>query len=160
MLPDLPDNLFRDHFIRPIQSLLQQNPDTLILLVPHVRDILCSHSVFPQGVRDREFGVLPPVSFHTVLTTTRSHIKFSTLCLLKSVRLLPNPCVFSLDGIQFGVSTVDVLHHIKSQQYVQRPQRPVSEGEVPPPSDAMANLCRHILEQRRLEFFTVLIINI
>lgn len=66
--------------------------------------------------------------------------------------MLPNPCQFFLNGIRFGVSTVDVLYHLKNQQYIQRPQQPpleASNDTVPAPQDVMANLCRHVLEQRR-----------
>lgn len=53
--------LFQQAFLNPLQSLLQQNPGTLVLLVPHVRDLLNSHVVFPQGVGEGDFGNLPSV---------------------------------------------------------------------------------------------------
>ncbi|KAF8584710.1 DNA polymerase alpha, subunit B [Ramaria rubella] len=128
-LPSSPLALFQQTFLNPIISLLQQKPDTLILLVPHVRDLLNSHTVFPQGVGEGIFGNLP-----------------------SSIKVLPNPCTFSLNGVRFGVSTVDVLHHLKNQQYIQRPQQPpsgVSNSTIPAASqDMMANLCRHVIEQR------------
>ncbi|KAF8517371.1 DNA polymerase alpha/epsilon subunit B-domain-containing protein [Hysterangium stoloniferum] len=125
-LPSSPLSLFQQSFTHPMQSLLQQNPDTLILIVPHVRDILCSHTVFPQGCGESDFGILP-----------------------SSIRILPNPCIISLNGVRLGISTMDVLYHLKNQQYIQRPMQ-VSNGIAtqPAPSDAMANLCRHVLEQR------------
>ncbi|KAF8477895.1 DNA polymerase alpha/epsilon subunit B-domain-containing protein [Gautieria morchelliformis] len=128
-LPMAPLALFQQCFLNPILSLIQHNPGTLVLLVPHVRDLLNSHVVFPQGVGEGDFGQLPT-----------------------SVKVLPNPCLFSLNGIRFGVSTVDVLYHLKNQQYTQRPQQlPIdaSNSVVPPAQqDVMANLCRHVLEQR------------
>ena len=53
--------LFQQAFLNPILSLIQQNPGTLVLIVPHVRDLLTSHAVFPQGVGDGDFGNLPSV---------------------------------------------------------------------------------------------------
>ncbi|KIJ54843.1 hypothetical protein M422DRAFT_200787 [Sphaerobolus stellatus SS14] len=124
-IPLPPSALFQQYFVKPIQSLLQQNSDTLVLIVPHVRDILCSNAVFPQGTGSGDFGTLP-----------------------SAVRVIPNPSIFSLNGISFGVSTVDVLYHLKNQQYIQRPQHPTGAPTASLPPDAMANLCRHVLEQR------------
>lgn len=53
--------LFQQAFLNPILSLIQQNPGTLVLLVPHVRDLLSSHVVFPQGAGEGDFGNLPAV---------------------------------------------------------------------------------------------------
>lgn len=38
-----------------------QHSDMLILLIPHVRDILCSHAVFPQNASEMDFGPMPSV---------------------------------------------------------------------------------------------------
>ena len=148
-----PLGLFQQAFLNPLQSFLQQNPDSLVLLVPHVRDLLNSHNVFPQGLGDGDFGQLPSVGASSFSAYVQLH-NF----IVKSIKVLPNPCLFSLNSIRFGVSTVDVLYHLKNQQYIQRPQQPPScpltGTAAPAPQDVMANLCRHVLEQRRFAMVT------
>ena len=65
--------------------------------------------------------------------------------------LLPNPCRFSLNGITFAVTSVDVLFHLRKDEFVKRAMEVESVGpeDVEIPVDPMANLCRHLLQQRR-----------
>jgi len=81
---------------------------------------------------------------------------------LQRVQLLPNPSTFSVNGIIFGVTSVDVLFHLRKEEFF-KPAQEVSsmvqnqEGsepgmgvlEVEQKQDAMGMLCRHVLEQRR-----------
>ena len=68
--------------------------------------------------------------------------------------LLPNPCRFSLNGITFAVTSVDVLFHLRKDEFVKRAMEVESVGPegVEIPVDPMANLCRHLLQQRRWVF--------
>ena len=68
--------------------------------------------------------------------------------------LLPNPCRFSLNGITFAVTSVDVLFHLRKDEFVKRATEVESVGPegVEIPVDPMANLCRHVLQQRRWVF--------
>ncbi|GJJ15685.1 hypothetical protein Clacol_009963 [Clathrus columnatus] len=58
-LPASPLQLFQQHFMEPITSLLIHHSDMLIILIPHVRDILCGHAVYPQSASETDFGPLP-----------------------------------------------------------------------------------------------------
>lgn len=65
--------------------------------------------------------------------------------------LLPNPCRFTLNDISFAVTSVDVLFHLRKEEFVKRAVEVESSGPegVEIPVDPMANLCRHVLQQRR-----------
>lgn len=47
--------------MEPIKLLLTQHSDILVVLMPHVRDILCGHAVYPQNATETDFGPLPSV---------------------------------------------------------------------------------------------------
>lgn len=69
---------------------------------------------------------------------------------MKRVRLLPNPCRFSINGISFAVTSVDTLFHLRKEEFFRRtpdvdPLTLASE----PATDAMSNLVRNIFQQRR-----------
>ncbi|KAI0720520.1 DNA polymerase alpha, subunit B [Cerioporus squamosus] len=124
-----PADMFRTEFVGRLRDFLDSSPGSLVLLVPSVRDILSDHAVFPQCELSR------------------------TLCNDPRIRLLPNPARFTLNGVHVAVSSVDVLFHLRKEEYFKRapdvepltsPPDPEGQG----PTDAMANLCRHLLQQR------------
>lgn len=55
-----------------------------------------------------------------------------------------------IDDISFGVTSVDVLFHLRKEELFKRGVEyspiPAQPGEAP--TDSMANLCRHLLNQR------------
>ncbi|OCF32814.1 DNA polymerase alpha subunit B [Kwoniella heveanensis BCC8398] len=121
-----PTEIFRDQVSRRLQRIVDTSPNTVIILIPSVRDIVSRHMAYPQSMLDKE-----------------------VLGLSKRVRLLPNPCTFSINEILVAVSTVDVLFHLRKEELYQRAQ----EAEPDPQQltevkDAMANLIRHVLGQR------------
>jgi hypothetical protein len=71
----------------------------------------------------------------------------------QGVRLLPNPCQFSINEVAFGVASVDVLWALKSQEFFRKcgDAEPLKEGEKEDPGakDVMARVGRHLLRQRR-----------
>ncbi|THU82028.1 DNA polymerase alpha, subunit B [Dendrothele bispora CBS 962.96] len=118
---------FRRIFLKPLSEFLSSSPTSLAILIPSIRDLISSHVVFPQC----EFGL--EVSTHA------------------RIKLLPNPSVFSINGIRFSASSVDVLFHLKTQELPKRGEEVESVAPVAPDdsgSDTMGNLCRHILQQR------------
>jgi DNA polymerase alpha subunit B len=54
-----------------------------------------------------------------------------------------------LNDISFAVSSVDVLFHLRKEEFLKRGEEvesiPDDNG-----ADSMGNLCRHLLQQRRL----------
>ncbi|KAF6757583.1 alpha DNA polymerase [Ephemerocybe angulata] len=122
-----PSSIFRARFLDPLRKFLQGSPSSIVVLVPSVRDILSRHCVFPQSEFEAEL--------------TDSHPR---------IFLQPNPARFTIDDISFGVTSVDVLFHLRKEEYFKRGVElapiPATPGEVP--SDTMANLCRHMLNQR------------
>jgi len=68
------------------------------------------------------------------------------------LHLLPNPAQFSLNNVKFAVSSIDVLFHLRKEEFL---KRGAEVDSIPPLSgddtgtDAMANTCRHLLQQRK-----------
>ncbi|KAI6147356.1 DNA polymerase alpha, subunit B [Pisolithus tinctorius] len=119
-----PSEIFERHFQETLRDFLLQSPGSMVLLVPSVRDLISDHVVFPQ-CELRLFG-----------TDSRIHC-------------LPNPCRFSLNGVSFGVTSVDVLFHLRKEEYFKRLQEvDPSVSDLAPASDAMSNLARNLLQQR------------
>ncbi|KAF8837908.1 DNA polymerase alpha, subunit B [Paxillus ammoniavirescens] len=124
-LDDTPERLFQCQFTEKLQTFLIQSPGTTILIVPSINDIISDHAVFPQCELGVEFSGDP------------------------RIRLLPNPCRFSINGVSFGVTSVDILFHLRKEEFFRRapeidPLIPVSE----PATDAMSSLVRSIIHQR------------
>ncbi|KZT73834.1 DNA polymerase alpha, subunit B [Daedalea quercina L-15889] len=122
-----PANIFQRQFLAGISDFLTGSPDSQVLIIPSVRDIISDHAVFPQGELGAEFGQGP------------------------RIRLLPNPCRFSLNDVTFGLTSVDVLFHLRKEELFKRAQEvepvPPSGGDTSG-SDTMVNTCRHLLQQR------------
>lgn len=76
----------------------------------------------------------------------------------KSVHLLPNPARFKINDIAFAATSVDSLFHLRKVEYFKRGIEvdPLPSGPDDLPNDTMANLCRHLLLQRRLGFHSFL----
>ena len=70
---------------------------------------------------------------------------------IKRIHLLPNPARFTVNGISFGITSVDTLFHLRKEEYFKRGTEfsPLPAAADDLPNDAMANLCRHLLLQRR-----------
>ncbi|KAF9219255.1 DNA polymerase alpha subunit B [Gyrodon lividus] len=124
-IDETPEQLFQSHFTEKLQNFLIQSPGTTILLVPSVNDLISDHAVFPQCELAVEFSGDP------------------------RIRLLPNPCRFSVNGVSFGVTSVDTLFHLRKEEFFRRapeidPLIPVTE----PATDAMSSLARNIIQHR------------
>ncbi|KAI0345724.1 DNA polymerase alpha, subunit B [Trametopsis cervina] len=124
---DTPTEMFNKVFLDPLRDFLDSNPGAIALLVPNVKDLLSTHAVFPQDAFE------------------------SSLVNDPRIQLLPNPCHFVLNGVVFAVSSVDVLFHLRKEEYF----IPMSEWHSVTPDthevsadDVMAGLCCHVLEQR------------
>jgi len=99
-----------------------------VLLVPSIRDIINDHTVFPQSEFSAAFAGDP------------------------RIRLLPNPCRFTLNDVSFAVSSVDVLFHLRKEEFFKQAEEvdsvPSSVNDTLGTNDFMSNLCRHLLQQR------------
>lgn len=125
MVDETPSDIFKRQFIAPLHDFLSQSPTSTVLLVPSVNDIISDHAVFPQCELDDEF------------------------CSDPRIQLLSNPARFSLNGISFAVCSVDVLYHLRKEEYFRRGEEVdpiVCEPEAA--SDPMSNLSRYVLQQR------------
>nr|XP_019049362.1 hypothetical protein I302_03148 [Kwoniella bestiolae CBS 10118]OCF28292.1 hypothetical protein I302_03148 [Kwoniella bestiolae CBS 10118] len=122
-----PNDIFRDQVSRRLQNILDASPGTVIILVPSVRDVISRHMAFPQSMLDKEVLGLP-----------------------KRVKVLPNPCTFSINEVIVALSSVDILFHLRREELYQRAEEaePDPEMKGTEVKDAMANLLRHVLGQR------------
>ncbi|KIL67937.1 hypothetical protein M378DRAFT_9186 [Amanita muscaria Koide BX008] len=127
-LDSTPSRLYQIRFLTSLKSFLQSSPHSKVLLLPSIRDLLSDHAVYPQG----EYPQL----------LTENHPR---------IHLLPNPARFTINGVTFAGTSVDVLFHLKREEYLKRgeevePIAPTATEDVG--TDAMGNLCRHLLQQR------------
>jgi hypothetical protein len=61
----------------------------------------------------------------------------------QNIHVLPNPCVFTINGVNIGVSSVDILSQIGAQQYSRHIKT------LPESLDGVQLLALQLLEQRR-----------
>ncbi|KAF9454852.1 alpha DNA polymerase [Macrolepiota fuliginosa MF-IS2] len=127
-LDEMPSELFHQKIYRPLRTFLDASPGSIAILLPGVRDLVSNHAVYPQS------ELMPDL----VKNDPRIH-------------LVPNPARFKINDILFGVCSVDVLFHLRREELVKAgrevdPVMPVHEDDVG--TDAMAALCRHLLQQR------------
>lgn len=87
-----------------------------LLIVPHVNDALSRHACFPQE------------------PFTRSTTGFA-----KGTKLLPNPALFSLDEVSYGVCSNDILKHLTMAEVSRSPRE----------KNGLTRQAQHILQQRR-----------
>ncbi|KAF8500906.1 DNA polymerase alpha subunit B [Russula emetica] len=122
-----PTELFHTQFTENLLDYLEACPDSLVLIVPSVGDIISHHCVYPQAPFD--------------ISGLRGDPR---------IKLLPNPCRFTLNGVTFSVTSMDVLFHLRREQLVLRAEEVESLGVdgQPPATDMMASLARYILQQR------------
>ncbi|EIN12830.1 DNA polymerase alpha subunit B [Punctularia strigosozonata HHB-11173 SS5] len=123
-IDESPAQLFARVFVEPLREFLDSSPGSIALLVPSVRDMVSDHAVFPQA-------------------ELSSHLSTDS-----RIRLLPNPCRFSINGVSFGTTSVDVLFHLRKEEFLKRCAEEVDPIGESGANDAMANLCRHLLHQR------------
>ncbi|KAH8120686.1 DNA polymerase alpha, subunit B [Phellopilus nigrolimitatus] len=126
-LEQTPTELFKERLIASLRSFLKISLDSLILLEPSIRDILSDHPVYPQCELENPFLADP------------------------RIKMIPNPCRFSINDVIFASTSVDVLLHLRSQEYMQRGQEVDPVPPVSPESsgtDPFTNTCRHLLQQR------------
>ena len=57
-----PDELFHNQFTEKLHEFLETAPNSLILIVPSVRDVTSSHCVYPQSPLDISALSVDPVS--------------------------------------------------------------------------------------------------
>ncbi|KAF7968742.1 hypothetical protein HWV62_29569 [Athelia sp. TMB] len=88
-----PADIFLENFSTQLQAFLDLSPRSLVLLVPSVRDVIHNHAVFPQS------------EFHPEYAGDRR------------IRLLSNPCRFTLNDVSFGITSVDVLFHLQKEKF-------------------------------------------
>lgn len=72
-----PTEIFRQTFKEQLRDFLTASPDSLVLLVPSVRDILSDHPVFPQCELGSELSADAVSSDTFVLTQTSTWLYFS-----------------------------------------------------------------------------------
>ncbi|KXN88118.1 DNA polymerase alpha subunit B [Leucoagaricus sp. SymC.cos] len=121
-------DLFRRRIYKPLKTFLDASPGSIAILLPGVRDLVIQHAVYPQSELSPDWTQNDP-----------------------RIYLVPNPARFKINDISFGACSVDVLFHLRREEFMKAgrevdPVDPVHEDDVG--TDAMAGLCRHLLQQR------------
>ena len=138
--------MFRDLIISSLQEFLDSKEGSLAVIIPSVKDILSDHAVFPQA-KLQEVVTHDPVS-----TIFDAAARTDAEAYPQRIKWVNNPCRFKLNNVSFAVSSVDVLFHLRKEEFFKRAAPVDSEhvvNELPPTIDPMANICRSLLEQRR-----------
>lgn len=68
---------------------------------------------------------------------------------LQRVHMVPNPCEFAINGINFAASSVDILFHLRKEEFFKSAATANTNANASVVLDPMANTCRHLLQQRR-----------
>ncbi|KAF9013340.1 DNA polymerase alpha/epsilon subunit B-domain-containing protein [Cyathus striatus] len=126
-----PAQLFKAHILAPLCSFLDSSPNSIAVIVPSIRDLMSHHAVFPQSEFDGSIFNNDP-----------------------RIRLLPNPGRFSINDISFAATSVDVLFHLRKEEFIKRGIE-VEPSNDETGSDVMAGLSRHLLQQRRCSAFVL-----
>jgi DNA polymerase alpha subunit B len=111
---DSPSGSFDNLFKELIAPIIQDFPG--LLIVPSIADASSRHPVFPQEAMQRSATGLP-----------------------KGTKLLPNPALFSLDEISFGIATPDILKHLTISEATKNPSE----------RNGIARQAAHVIQQRR-----------
>jgi len=101
---------------------------TRILMVPSTRDVFHPFQVFPQS----------PFKTSDYFATLRT--KENTAA-IQRINMLPNPCIFAVNEVHIGISTLDILFHLGSDE-IFRQDPTQAKG------DRMSRLTKHIMDQR------------
>ncbi|CCG81096.1 DNA polymerase alpha subunit B [Taphrina deformans PYCC 5710] len=87
-----------------------------LLVIPHINDAISRHSCFPQEPFSRAITSLP-----------------------KFAKLLPNPALFSLNEVSYGICSNDILKHLTMAEISRNPKE----------KNGLARQILHIIQQRR-----------
>ncbi|KAF5360776.1 hypothetical protein D9756_004854 [Leucocoprinus leucothites] len=123
-----PTDLFRRRIYKPLRTFLDASPGSIVILLPGIRDLISQHAVYPQSELSSDLVQNDP-----------------------RIYLVPNPAKFKINDVTFGACSVDVLFHLRREEFMKAgrqedPIPPAHEDDVG--TDAMANLCRHLIQQR------------
>ncbi|KAK4056532.1 DNA-directed DNA polymerase alpha subunit pol12 [Microbotryomycetes sp. JL221] len=129
-LDRMPEEIFKTEISTRIINFLNSSTRSVVILIPHGRDLLNNHVAFPQSPFSKGSFGLPN----------------------KGVYMLPNPTTFSINEVVFGITSVDTLFSLRNQEYfcpcqVEQDQQDDSV-DVTASKDVMSRTCRHLLRQR------------
>ncbi|KAA8910520.1 DNA polymerase alpha subunit B N-terminal-domain-containing protein [Sphaerosporella brunnea] len=92
------DGTIEDLFRQKISRRISRIKNSMVLMIPSVRDAVSKHCAFPQKGLERK-----------------------PLGLADNVKCLPNPSMFSINEIVFAVSTNDILFHLQREEITRNP---------------------------------------
>ncbi|KAL1923634.1 uncharacterized protein VTP21DRAFT_8614 [Calcarisporiella thermophila] len=118
-IDQLPSEIFHSRISYPLSQLEQNCPGTNIVLVPSTKDICHEYTVLPQPPLLRSGGELG---------------------LPRNIETVPNPAVFSVNEVKFGVISADMLFLLGAEEIARFPNGMHT--------DRLARLSKHLLEQR------------
>jgi DNA polymerase alpha subunit B len=126
-------DLFRYRVTAAIERIAPECPSCQILMVPHTDDAH-HQSTYPQP----KFNMQE--LFPEFMYDADERAQF-----MKSVKLLPNPCVVSVNEIKIGINAADIMRHMLPEDVHRVPTAP--GAAKPPRTPFSARLPAHIWEQ-------------
>ncbi|RKO84842.1 DNA polymerase alpha/epsilon subunit B-domain-containing protein, partial [Blyttiomyces helicus] len=124
------DTLFRNEIATRLERMRGARQGTHVVLVPSTRDAISDWCAFPQ----------PPLA--AASTPDLARARRTALNLAPSILLVPNPVQLAINEVVVAISAAEFAFHAQGQLVVSRP------GQQHPRVDRIAQLHRHILEQR------------
>lgn len=113
--------VFKYLFSPALNRTCAANPHLTVILVPSVRDVIDKHVSWPQDIIPRK-----------------------DLGLHKSVRIVSNPMILSMNETVVALSSQDVLVELRNEELSRAAAAAAGGGG----GDLMGRLCRHLVEQR------------
>ena len=124
------DELFTDRISSELRAVLRKHPALRVVLVPSLQDVFHYHHVFPQPPLERDMLRLYVDSVDSAAGDDDERLV-----------LLPNPCLFRINEIVLGITSVDVIAALDASVSSHPPDVPHG--------DRVKRLTKHLLGQRR-----------
>ncbi|CAH7686099.1 DNA polymerase alpha/epsilon subunit B-domain-containing protein [Phakopsora pachyrhizi] len=122
----MPSEIFKEKITQKLKKMIEVIPNLRIVLIPSQRDLLISHSVYPQsGFDSTELGLN-----------------------VKGIVCLTNPVIFKINELVVGISNVDVLMPLRKEEFF-KPAVVMNEDQSDDSNskDIISRACRHLLRQ-------------
>ncbi|KAF8544814.1 DNA polymerase alpha subunit B N-terminal-domain-containing protein [Trichophaea hybrida] len=92
------DGTIEDLFCEKISRKIQRIKNSMVIMIPSLRDAVSNHCSFPQEQLKRKHLGLP-----------------------SNVKCLPNPIMFSINELVFAITTNDILFHMQREEITRKP---------------------------------------
>ncbi len=111
-----PEELLRLQIIEPLQDLAGSFPSLRILIVPHTRDLTNAWPVLPQHPFASDLWTKEDIETGPMNASRKMRVRDKQKSLKDQITYLPNPCLVALNEVYIGITSVDILFHLSSEE--------------------------------------------